>query len=473
MPTTQEFTLSRRSRVLPALLLVLALLGAACGSDRESDADADADADGTSTTEASEATASGNFGTLESPCGEGDASGATDQGVTDDAIEIAYGDDAGYPAAPGLSQEAGDAVKAFIAWCNEQGGINGREVKGTYHDAKITEVNNVMTEACAEAFYLVGEYWVLDDGQEPKRRECGLPAVAAAAGTAKFANAPLKHEPVPSAIDRSSVYGASKLAEQFPDEIKTAGVLWGNYPVIIDRKDQVEEALTSLGYEFKPTCSVSYNIAGEADWKPLVQKLKNCGATWVYWVGSPIPNLQSVLEAADQLDYEPVWYSDTNTYDPSFAKWNTEGFADRMYFRMAYLPLEEADQEEAVQQYLDIVEADGGEVSQLGEQAASAFLLWATAAKACGSELTRDCVAEQLDDIHEWTGGGLHAPSDPGNNEPPTCGLMIRLDGTSFERVAPKEKGTYECDESYVYKVKPDSDLLLRNKIGADRIAQL
>ena len=42
-------------------------------------------------------------GTLPTPCGEGDASGSTDQGVTDDAIAISTIADPGAQAAPGLN----------------------------------------------------------------------------------------------------------------------------------------------------------------------------------------------------------------------------------------------------------------------------------------------------------------------------------------------------------------------------------
>jgi len=97
------------------------------------------------------------FGTLPSPCGPGSATGATDQGVTNTAIHIAYGDDRGFAAQPGLDKEMGDAVKAMIKWCNDQGGILGRQVVGDYYDAAITQVNSVMQQACKTDFMLVGE----------------------------------------------------------------------------------------------------------------------------------------------------------------------------------------------------------------------------------------------------------------------------------------------------------------------------
>ncbi|GIR35120.1 MAG: hypothetical protein CM15mP49_05050 [Actinomycetota bacterium] len=82
-------------------------------------------------------------------------------------------------------------------------------------------------------------------------------------------------------------------------------------------------------------------------------------------------------------------------------------------------------------------------------QTASAFLLWATAAKACGSNLTRSCVLEEAAKIDEWSGGGMHVASNPGVNEPPPCGIVIELVGTSYERIFPTEPGTYECNESW------------------------
>ena len=106
-----------------------------------------------------------------------------------------------------------------------------------------------------------------------------------------------------------------------------------------------------------------------------------------------------------------------------------------------------------------------------GQQAASAFLLWATAAKACGSELTRECVIEELTNTHEWTAGGFQAPADPGANTPTECGVLLKLEGTGFERVFPKEANTFDCDPSYAFKVTGAP--VERAKIGSDRIAQL
>ena len=75
--------------------------------------------------------------------------------MTNSTINIAYGDDRGFSGSPGLDQEMGDAVKAMIAWCEAQGGINGRKIVGDYYDAAVTNVGSVMSQACKTDFMLL------------------------------------------------------------------------------------------------------------------------------------------------------------------------------------------------------------------------------------------------------------------------------------------------------------------------------
>ncbi len=449
-----------------AVAVALATIMTACGGGRSSSS---GDPDSSTQTTATAASA-GTFGSLSEVCGPGSASGATDTGVTDSEITIGYGDDAGFTQSPGLNHQMSDAVEAFISWCNDAGGINGRKVKGNYHDAKILDVNNAVTEACQTDFFVVGEGWSLDASQEVTRRGCGLPAVAGYAVSPQFANAPIKWEPFPIPADYTNTAPAAQLKELFPDKVSKMAVMFGNYSATIDSKDKVVSAWPSQGYSFLD-CPQEYNIQGEADWKPFVQKLKDCGAEIVYFVGSPYPNFENALEAANQIDYKPIWYVDPNFYDVAFRDWNTAGNADNVYLRESYVPLEEASSNPATQQYLDIMQQYGGDVNQLGQQSASAFLLWATAVKSCGSTVTRQCVGDALDKITSWTGGGMHAEANPGENLPSDCGLLLKMEGTSYVRVAPEEPGTYQCDPAFA--AKTSGGVLERAKLDADRESQL
>jgi ABC-type branched-subunit amino acid transport system substrate-binding protein len=439
----------RPAVVLVALVAVLALLGAACGSGRD-DA-GDGGGGGTDSTEAGGSTAD-SFGDLATPCGEGDASGATAQGVTEDAITIGYGDDAGFAQSPGLNAEMSQAMEAMIDWCNEQGGINGRQVVGNYYDAKILDVNNAMLEACNQVFMLVGEGWSLDSSQEEARLACDLPAVPAFSVSPAFAHGDLMIQPVPNPVDKTPIEIAYAMAEKFPEQIKNSAVMYANYAATIDTKDKVLASYPEAGFEFLP-CPQEYNINGEATWQPFAQNLKDCGAEVVYFTGSPFPNFQNFLEAAAQVDFNPIYITDANFYDSKFAAWNANGFGDNVYVRMAFTPFEEADGDAATQQYLDLIEESGGTPSLLGAQATTAFLLWATATKECGSDVTRDCVMQQLEGIDSWTGGGLHAETNPASNLPPECGMVLKLDGTEYVRFYPEEANTFDCDPKYVADV--------------------
>jgi ABC-type branched-subunit amino acid transport system substrate-binding protein len=444
--------------------VAIALVAGACSSGRSSDAGST-----TATTTAS-ATDDSTFGDLASPCSPGDATGATAQGVTNDAITIGYGDDAGYQPAPGLSHQLSDAIKGMIAWCNDQGGINGRKVVGDYYDAKVTEVTNAMTQACSQAFMLVGQGWVFDSGQESTRQGCGLPAVPGYAVSPAFSNAPDQVQSVPNPVDYMPTEFAAAFQKLFPEQIKKTATVYADYPATKDPKDKVVATYPQFGFNFLD-CPQVYGIQGESDWKPLAQKLKDCGAEVVYFVGSPYPNFENFLDAANQVDYHPIWFSDANMYDEALAKWNVNGYADKVYMRSSFVPLFEADKVPAIQKYIDVVTASGGEVNQLGEQAASSFLLWATAAKQCGSTLTRECVMGELAKVTSWTGGGLHSEGNPAGNLPATCGMVLKVTGTSFERVYPEEPGTLDCSPDYATKVT--GPLIDRSNLDANRISQL
>jgi ABC-type branched-subunit amino acid transport system substrate-binding protein len=459
-------------------LVVVGLLAASCSGDHGSDATGPAPSGAGATAPSGNEDApdgeDGAFGTLESPCGGGDAAGATATGVTDDAITIGYGDDAGYPAAPGLDKELSDAMEAMIEWCNEQGGINGREIVGNYYDAKATEVTAAITQACNDGvFMLVGQGWVLDSGQETVRIECELPSVPGYTVATAVAHGPGIVQPLPNPGDQVPASAAFQLAELFPDAVKRAAFVFAEFPATRETRDKYEAAFPQAGWEFQG-CDQLYNIAGEADWKPFAANLKDCGIEAVVWVGSPNPNFQNLLAAADQVGFEPqAWLSDANQYDAGFARWNGQngGVGDDVYVRIATTPFELADSVPAVRQYLDLVEGSGGTPALLGVQATSAFLLWATAVDGCGSDVTAACVFEQIGQQDEWTAGGLHSPTNPAANQAATCGILLKLDGDGFERVVPSDGDDgFDCRDDYVIDGL-STDALALAGLDGDRVA--
>jgi hypothetical protein len=176
------------------------------------------------------------------------------------------------------------------------------------------------------------------------------------------------------------------------------------------------------------------------------------------------------LEAAAQLEYKPLYVMTANGYDAQFAAWNKDGLGDNVFVRVSVIPLEQAASHPATKKYLDLVTENGGDVNLLGMQTTSSFLLWATAAKACGDDLTRACVLDELSKVHDWTAGGLHAPTDPGANKPGTCGMVLRLQGQKFEQWQPKKLGEFDCNPDFLVPVT--GPLVDAAKLDADRISR-
>ena len=285
-----------------------------------------------------------------------------------------------------------------------------------------------------------------------------------------FAHGPNMIQGVPNPVDFTPAHVADAMAKLFPDEVKKAATMVANYAATLDTRAKVKSAYPSFGWEFLD-CDVEYNIAGESDWKPFAQRLKECGAELVYFAGSPFPNFENFLEAAAQVDFNPIYQVDANFYEDQFAEWSANGLANNVYLRFAFVPFEERDEVDAVDDYLNLLEDADGDVSLLGMQATSSFLLWATGVKACGADVTRQCVLDEIAGITEWTAGGLHAPTAPAENLPPGCGVVLKLTDGAYERVVPEGAGTFDCKDTYVAEVT--GAVVDQAELNEDRVSTL
>ncbi|HMQ25535.1 MAG TPA: ABC transporter substrate-binding protein, partial [Acidimicrobiales bacterium] len=418
----------RRPRpALVAALAVLALVGAACSS-RGEDSTAPEASDTTAAADDAGA-AEVTFGDLPSPCGpaaetdadattttEGSSSGAgtpegDTQGITDDAILVGTVADPGFSGTPGLNQEIFDAGDAFTAWCNEQGGINGRRIELTKYDAAISNYQSKMLEACGQEFAIVGDGAVQDNLWASTGAECGLIDVAG------FAVTPEKSgtvgpdvvaesrvvQPVPNTADTYEVGGLQTLAEENPEAFQNVGILYGDFDTLRVQADKGRQAIEAEGGTV--VSELTYNLTGEANWAPIAQALEADGVQWLYFVGQP-GNLAALQQSMVEIDWRPeVTFVEANHYDPAYLEAAGDA-AEGTYVRAVYVPFEEADQNPATQDYLDMVAEVDGKTALLGAQSVSAWLLFAEAARQCdrAGDLTRTCVLDTAGSVTEWTG---------------------------------------------------------------------
>jgi ABC-type branched-subunit amino acid transport system substrate-binding protein len=443
-----------RSRVAIATVLLIAT--AACG---RSDDGTSSDTTGgpTETSGATESLLStGGFGDLEDVCQEGDAKGATAKGVTDTEIHVGTVTDKGGPVA-GLNEEMYDTAVAFTKWCNEQGGINGRTIVLDDADAKLTAYEAAVTTACSKDFALVGGGAVFDEDPNGVRVGCGLPNIAGYVVSEPARSADLQVQPLPNGMSpiNASRYLAAK--RDFPDDIAHYGMLSGALPSIQLVRDQLLNVAEGLGY--KVDYQVEFAPTGETGWDNFANEIKSKGIKILEYVGQP-GDLVTLDKAFDTAGYHPdVVLLSTNFYDSNYVK-EAGDSAGTVYIQSGFVPLELADSNPATQDYLDLMSQynPSGKIAQLGMQGLSSWLLFATAATECGSDLTADCLLEKATAQKGWNAGGLHADQNPGNSDPGPCSLIVSIEDGEFtfneDATAPTAGDEpYNCDPENVVDV--------------------
>lgn len=442
---------ARKACVTVTLALVCALLLAACG--RSDDDTASSSTTSTSTSGGGPSSGAADFGTLHDVCQEGPGGGATATGVTADSIKIATFSDAGSTVRPGLNQELFDSADVFARWCNDHGGINGRTIDVVKEDAALFEYPAKMADACDQGvFFIVGGGAAFDDQGEKARLQCMLPSVPGYVASPTARDGELVVQPVPNPNTGMGNGQFRWLAEQYPDSVDHFGVITADIPVTKTISDQTREAAEAAGFETK--YSDVFPAAGTVSYAPYVAAMKEKGIRGLNYTGEP-EGLAALERAMADQNYRPDFITaQANLYDEKLVK--IGGNAIRNTYIVTTFPLfEDATQNPATQQYLDLFQQylpSGKAKALLGVQGFSAWLLWARAAKECGADLTRTCVYDNLRKVHAWTGGGLHAETDPGSGSPSDCYALIQASGPGFALAKiDANRGIYNCDPENEY----------------------
>ena len=132
------------------------------------------------------------------------------------------------------------------------------------------------------------------------------------------------------------------------------------------------------------------------------------------------------------------------------------------YLRSIFPTFAMKDDVPALADYFELMETynpDGKFPALLGEQALSSWLLFAKAASACGNDLTRTCLLDEAGKVKDWTAGGLHAPTQPGNTQASVCGALLKLTAEGFtydENLTAPDDGIYNCSDDNVYELTGD-----------------
>ncbi|MCU1496966.1 MAG: amino acid/amide transporter substrate-binding protein family [Acidimicrobiales bacterium] len=453
---------------------VLALLTSACGSRLSDDelatgggtgggstvVTADDATKGPGITEGKGEDEGAKVGTLPVPCGlAADGKASTEApagevpGVTADTIKIAViSDRAGVVKVPTISIE--ESMEAFVEFCNSFGGINGRKLALTTIDSELFNHLKATKQACEDdVFAIVGSGSVTDNSGAQAMVDCGLIEVPAYTVTAAKSLSDRLIAPLPNPPSSYNVGPARWIAEQHPEAVKKAGILHGGIDAIDVQADRVIKAFESEGFDFaydKRTSVLQESYTSE------IKAMKDAGVEYFTMI-SATSEVVKVLRDMKTQGFRPeVIDLGQQYYDPDLLK---EPGSEGSLVLLNTVPFEEAADSPALEAYLaayDKVEGDKPEPSSLGVQAYSAGLLFATAAKAAGPDLTRESVLAELEKIKKWDGGGLHFVANPGDAGVATCFTYVEVRDGRFQRLHPKKAPEFDCDEDYAFDLKND-----------------
>lgn len=442
-------------RLMKATCVAAVIAMAAIGCSRSGGSDNGGSGNNSSTTPAANAAAGpGDFGTLKDVCGPGNAHGATARGVTDTEIHIGTLADPSNTVIPGAGQESFDIANAFAKWCNAAGGINGRKIVVTTRDSHLFDVGAAVIAACQRDFMLVGSANPLDTPGVKPRLGCNLAQIPAYVTSAEAAEAPLQVV-IDSSIPQVSVGSWRKLAVKYPDAFQAISMITVNGGGLDAYAMRQREALTQIGY--KVVNFQEAPVIGVSNWRPYVENAKLAGAKAAITLS---PDISALVQSMGDVGWHPdLLPLGVQNYNAGTIQLTKQGLMPPTYVTTSYWPFEDAAHNPATQQAITLIKSGSKITPDFAHlQALDAWLLWAEAAKACGSQLTGQCVVDKAGTQKGWTGGGIIAPTDThvGPGILSQCFVLLKATAQGFvldPSVTQPNHDIFNCDPANVVTV--------------------
>jgi hypothetical protein len=377
---------------------------------------------------------------------EGGNGGATDVGVTEEAVVVANVSDISGPV-PGIFEDAQLAAAAYAAYHNaSEGPIYGRQIQYLPLDSRLDSGQNRQQylRACDEAFGVAGSMSAFEEGAADPVAGCGIPDLRSVATSRPMQQVDNVYSTQVQVTGQ--VVGADYRfwAEEYPDAVKNAGYLYLENETTSFQTGQNRAATEQLGYEWNYVQSIQI---AETNYNGFVIELKERDIGYLTFMGDYTQAVR-LANAMRQQNYWPEVFSlQTNIYKPEFLQSGGEAIEGTQIGVTTAL-LEEIDDNEEMQRYREWLQQvdPSAEPTSLGMQAWSAMKLFVEGLKEIGPEPTREAMLEFLSGVRDWDGGGLHPPQHVGPKELSSCINIVEVSGGSFQRLEPADGG-FRCDE--------------------------
>jgi Periplasmic binding protein len=441
----------RRNRSWAVIAVVVGLAAVACGSTSKSGGGLG----GTTTTS-----------NVAGAC-KGKTLTSSEVGVSPSTITVTVMADVGSPLSPGLFQGSIDAVKAWAAYTNANGGLACRHVIVKTIDSKLSadEAKNGVTTACGNSLVLLGTTALFLNDMRPA--EGCRDKTGAATGIPDLPA--LQTEPSEQCSDisfsvvqqgTSCPYSGSGVRSYrettsevawFKAHVTTdlhgVFVLAADLPSTITASTPVFAAIEQNGVKLDKQFGMSA-LATQSQYTPVVEAIKAAKATWVI-SGLDSPSVVKLRkEAAVQgVNTVKVWACVQACYSPAFLT-QAGSAGEGQYVYLSFLPFEDQGSNVMLDTFLQY---DKKPDSFGVEAFASGLLLQQVVddivAKSGPNAITRSAILAGLRTVHAFDAGGMIAKIDIAGRQASRCTIVMQAQHGKWVQVDPAKKGTFDCNE--------------------------
>jgi len=366
-------------------------------------------------------------------------------GVTPTSVTVGQVDDLSSPV-PGPFIAAEDGTKAYFAYINSQGGVNGRKLILDAQDSTF-QGGVVATDTGAQIrndFALVGGFSILDSAEKPLIDIAHMPDITLPLDTDMVSD-PNVYSSLPNAIGDVPLGFFKYLKHKYPQAAKKVGIVWENAtPATVASEQAFEAAMKSVGFRILYDHGVGPFYT---DFLPDIIDMQHAGVQM--FVGMELPDSFAATLAKQMqqqhftpINIEGVAYSNRLLFLAGSA-------ADKMYIYQPYALYLGQDAKT-----IPVVGLFAKWVNRVDSHATFAIesvygwtsaALFADALKQAGNPPTRAGLIAALNKVTLFNSGGLIPVSDPAQNIPSNCFLLAQVQNRHIMRVPPTPPTGFSC----------------------------
>jgi ABC-type branched-subunit amino acid transport system substrate-binding protein len=339
----------------------------------------------------------------------------------------------------GLFKAARQAMDAYVAMVNAQGGIGGRPLQLVTADSKIdcNATRAAYEELAPKVEAFVGNVSAIDGcAADVLPKWPKLPAVFQQLDPS-LANIATVLTAAPSPGGQS-VGGLKWIAAKNPGALDHVAVLVNKRVAFAGH--EMKAGLEAIGAKVVFTREIQSEV--QTDYTADVIKMKSAGVQWVSADSFQLEAVARLLDAAKQQNWHPKVITAATAYDGNLFSVADPAAAEGVYLPQAFALFlgEDRKTSKGVDAYLTWLEKvhPGAKPDLFGAYAWANAMLYTQAREAAGgASATPEQVVKALIATKKFDADGLLAESNPGDQKPATCFLVAQIKGGKFVRQFP------------------------------------